>query len=165
MARLGLLPRDVFKSWPFRQQQRMVIRNGLQTCWEGVIVNPGLYAERRKMSFMDRLYGSKLDATADGFPNQQQARRTGRVVALGLRGHPRLKAMMIAIRKRDNVPSLVVLLELAIEAYLQVHHSNDNLDMPSDEEIITKYEREQDKRNSLEWKKRKTRLKDPQHGD
>jgi hypothetical protein len=43
------LPRDVFKSWPFRQGQRMVIRNGLAVCWEGAIVNPGIVTDPQSM--------------------------------------------------------------------------------------------------------------------
>jgi hypothetical protein len=43
------LPRDVFKAWPFRQGQRLLIRNGLAVCWEGAIVNPGLMTDPNTM--------------------------------------------------------------------------------------------------------------------
>ena len=115
-----------------------------------------LKAERRKKSFFDRLYDSDPAPSDDGSENQQKHRRTGRLIALGLRGHPRTKAMMIAIRDRDEVPSLVVLLELALEAYLKVHGAED-LDIPSDDEIIERLEAERDKRLAPGWKKPKAK--------
>ena len=64
--------------------------------------------------------------------------------------------MMIAIRDRDEVPSLVVLLELTLEAYLKVHGAED-LDIPSDDEIIERLEAERDKRLAPGWKKPKAK--------
>lgn len=37
--------RDPSRSWPFKQGQRLVARNGLKIVWEGVILSPGYLAD------------------------------------------------------------------------------------------------------------------------
>ncbi len=103
--------------------------------------------ERSRMALRDRLYGHAPRRTADGFPDQRSERRTGRVVQMPLRVHPRIKAMMLAIKKRDNIPSLVVLLELMVDAYLKEYGDIDEADLPTLEVLVENLEQERDKRD------------------
>ncbi|MBK9080318.1 MAG: hypothetical protein IPL91_15065 [Hyphomicrobium sp.] len=103
--------------------------------------------ERKSMSFVDRDLPSKAHhrQRLRGYP---QERRTGRIVQLPLRLHPRVKAMVDHIMARDQPPSLVVLFEEMVAAYLEKHGPIDPADLPSDEELIRKIEQERDKRDA-----------------
>ena len=50
--------------------------------------------------------------------------------------------------ERDRPPSLVVLFEVMVEAYLDKHGPIDPADLPSDEELIRRIEQERDKRDA-----------------
>ncbi len=104
--------------------------------------------ERATMSFMDRLYGRKPRITVNGFEDIRPKRRTGRIVQLPLRLHPRVKSIVDHIMERDKPPSLVVLFEEMVEAYLEKHGPIDPADLPSDEELIRRMEQERDKRDA-----------------
>jgi hypothetical protein len=106
-----------------------------------------LERERKRLEPRDRLYGYAPRRTADGFPDQRSERRTGRVVQMPLRVHPRVKAMMLAIKKRDNIPSLVMLLELMVEAYLKEYGPLDEDELPTLEQLVEAMERERDRRD------------------
>lgn len=106
-----------------------------------------LQREREKMSLVDRLTGRPPRTTASGFKDRRSKRRTGRVVQLPIRLHPRMRAIVDAIMDRDQHPSLVVLFEEMLEAYMQVHGPIDSATLPSDEELVRRLEQERDKRD------------------
>lgn len=100
--------------------------------------------ERARLSFMERLYGSVFRTTASGFVDGRSLRRTGRVIQLPLRVHPRMKAMVMAIMARDGVPSTVVLFELMAQAYLEKEGDIDWSTLPSDDELLKRIEDKRD---------------------
>lgn len=104
--------------------------------------------ERASMSFLDRVVGRPRRITVNGFEDDRGRHRTGRIVQLPLRLHPRVKAMVDHIMERDRPPSLVVLFEVMVEAYLDKHGPIDPADLPSDEELIRRIEQERDKRDA-----------------
>jgi hypothetical protein len=103
--------------------------------------------ERSRTSFLERLYGSEFRTTASGFTDGRSLKRTGRVIQLPLRVHPRIKAMLMAIVERDKVPSMVVLFEEMAQAYLEKHGDIDWARLPSDEDLVRRIEQERDKRD------------------
>lgn len=107
-----------------------------------------LRVERQKMSPTDRLHGSEPRTTADGFPDMRSLRRTGRVVQLPFRVHPQVKALMLAIRQRDNHPSMVALLEECVDAYMKIHGPIETSELPTLDELVENLERERDKRDA-----------------
>lgn len=106
-----------------------------------------LEEERRRMSLEERLHGSPMRTTRDGFPDGRSRRRTGRKLSLPLRVHPRIYALIDAIMERDGHVSRVELLEVMVETYLQVHGAIPEDRLPSDEDLIARIERERDKRD------------------
>lgn len=103
-------------------------------------------AERKKLPLIDRLHGSSPRITASGFQDLRSKRRTGRIVQLPLRLHPRVRAIIDLIMERDRPPSLVVLFEEMLAAYLEKHPIDHSL-LPSDEELVRRYELERDGRD------------------
>lgn len=103
--------------------------------------------ERERMSLTDRLFGRPPRTTASGFDDMRSKRRTGRVVQLPIRLHPRVRAIVGAIMERDQHPSLVVLFEEMLEAYMQIHGPIDETKLPSDEELVRRLEDERDRRD------------------
>ena len=102
--------------------------------------------ERSKLSLIDRLHGSAPRITASGFPDIRSKRRTGNVVQLPLRVHPRVRAIIDLIMERDKPPSLIALFEDMLEDYLEKRPIDVSL-LPTDEELVERYERERDKRD------------------
>jgi hypothetical protein len=103
--------------------------------------------ERGKLPLVDRLHGSSPRITASGFEDLRSKRRTGRVVQLPLRLHPRVRAMIDVIMQRDKPPSLVALFEEMLDAYLEKHGPIDQSLLPSDEELVRRFEQERDRRD------------------
>lgn len=103
--------------------------------------------ELARLSPTDRLYGTGPRLTASGFEDRRSKRRTGRVVPLPLRLHPRVRAIFDAIMERDNHASAVVLFEVFVETYQQQHGAIDESQLPSDDELVRRYLREQGKRD------------------
>jgi hypothetical protein len=103
--------------------------------------------ERERLSHVDRLHGSAPRTTSSGFKDMRSGRRTGRVVQLPLRLHPRVKAIIDAIMAQHRPPSLVALFEEMLEAYLEKHGDIDQSRLPSDEELVRRIENERDKRD------------------
>lgn len=103
--------------------------------------------ERIKLPLVDRLHGSSPRITASGFEDLRSKRRTGRVVQLPLRLHPRVRAMIDVIMQRDKPPSLVALFEEMLDAYLEKHGPIDQSLLPSDEELVRRFEHERDRRD------------------
>lgn len=104
-------------------------------------------AELAGLSPLDRLYGHAPLTTAAGFDDARSNRRTGRVAQLNLRMQLRARAIVDAIVKRDKVTSHVVLFELMLEAYQQVHGPISEDDLPDDDELIRRYIKEKRKRD------------------
>ena len=100
--------------------------------------------EREKMSLTDRLFGKPPRTTAGGFDDMRSKRRTGRVVQLPIRLHPRVRAIVGAIMERDQHPSLVVLFEEMLAAYMKIHGAIDQSQLPSDEELVRRFEQKRD---------------------
>lgn len=106
-----------------------------------------LEEERRKLSPEERLHGAPMRMTGSGFIDGRSRRRTGRKLSLPLRVHPRIYALIDAIMDRDGHVSRVQLLEVMVETYLQVHGEIPEDQLPSDEDLIARIERERDKRD------------------
>lgn len=103
--------------------------------------------ERARMPLVDRLHGVPPRTTASGFKDLRSNRRTGRVVQMPIRVHPRVKAMTDAIMMRDGHPSLVALYEEMLDAYFERHGPLDLALLPSDEDLVKRIEKERDKRD------------------
>lgn len=100
--------------------------------------------ERARLTFLERLYGIPYRITSTGFVDGRSLRRTGRVVQMPLRVHPRVKAMVMAIMERDKVPSFVVLFEEFAHAYLQKVGDIDWDKIPKNEALLEQIERKRD---------------------
>jgi hypothetical protein len=100
--------------------------------------------ERARLSFLERLYGIPFRITSSGFLDRRSLRRTGRIVQLPLRVHPRVKALVDAIMERDQVPSYVVLFEQFAQAYIEKEGDIDWSKIPSDETLLDQIERKRD---------------------
>ncbi len=101
--------------------------------------------ERAALPPEDRLYGPKK-LTAAGTYSLQHGRRTGRVVQFNARIRPKMRHMIEALIRRDGVPSLVVFMEMMLEAYQEKWGSLHEGDIPPDEEIIDMFLNEEEKR-------------------
>lgn len=104
-----------------------------------------LARERAAQTLQDRLVGHPPRVTKSGFPDGRRKRATGRVVPLGLRVHPRFKALWDRLLERDGYPSGVVFAEILLETYQQVHGAIDRSELPTDEELVSNFEAERDK--------------------
>lgn len=100
--------------------------------------------ERARLSFLERLYAKPFRVAKTGFTDGRSERRTGRIIQLPLRVHPRMKAMVRAIMERDGVPSMVVLFELMAQAYLEKIGDIDWSKIPSDEDLLLRIENKRD---------------------
>lgn len=103
--------------------------------------------ERAKLPLIDRLHGRPRRITASGFEDLRCKRRTGHVVQLPLRLHPRVRAIIDAVIDRDKPPSIIALFEDMLEAYLEKNGPIDQSLLPSDEELVRRYEKQRDKRD------------------
>lgn len=102
--------------------------------------------ERKKLPLIDRLHGGPPRITASGFKDLRSNRRTGNIVQLPLRVHPRVRAIIDLIMERDKPPTLIALFEDMLESYLEKRPIDVSL-LPSDEELVRRYEQERDKRD------------------
>jgi hypothetical protein len=100
--------------------------------------------ERAAQTLEDRLLGGPARTTKSGFPDKRRRRATGRVVPLGLRVHPRFKALWDKLLERDNIPSGVTFAEILLETYQQVHGAIDQSELPTDEELVGNFEQARD---------------------
>lgn len=103
--------------------------------------------ERSRLPFIDRLHGGAKRKTASGFDDLRSVRRTGRVVQFSLRVHPRVRAIVDLLIARDKHPSAVVLFEEMLAAYCERYGAIDDKDLPGDEELAQRVEKERDKRD------------------
>jgi hypothetical protein len=103
--------------------------------------------ERARLSKRDRIHGAPPVITASGFEDGRSRNRAGNVVQFPVRMQLRSRAIIDAIMKRDNVGKQVVLFEMMLEAYQQVHGAIEQSEIPSDEELIRNLEKERDKRH------------------
>lgn len=105
-----------------------------------------LEAERKRQRPVDRLYGKAPRRTLAGDLSGHARRRKGRIFPVLFRMTLRTRAIMAALRERDDIPSDPVFLELLIEAYLELY-DDPPIIIPSDQELIEQYEREQEERD------------------
>lgn len=104
-----------------------------------------LARERAAQTLQDRLVGSAPRLTKSGFPDKRRKRATGRVVPLGVRVHPRVKALWDKLIDRDGLPSGVVFAEILLRTYQEVNGFIPKSELPSDEELVQNLETERDK--------------------
>jgi hypothetical protein len=104
-----------------------------------------LARERAAQTLQDRLVGSPPRMTKSGFPDKRRKRATGRVVPLGVRVHPRVKALWDKLIDRDGLPSGVVFAEILLKTYQEVNGFIPKSELPSDEELVQNLETERDK--------------------
>jgi predicted lipid-binding transport protein (Tim44 family) len=104
--------------------------------------------EQKGMSPVDRAVGRPPCKTKSGHPDGRSRRRTGRIMQIPIRATLRAKAMLDAIIERDNIASQAAFLEKALEAYQAVNGPLDESDIPSEEELLSRFERERDKRDA-----------------
>lgn len=105
-----------------------------------------LEAERKKMRPVDRVYDRLPKRTVMGDVSGHASRRTGRLFPSLFRMTLTTRAMLKALKKRDDIPSDPIFLELLIEAYLK-NNPDPPLIIPSEEELIEQYEREKERRD------------------
>ena len=104
--------------------------------------------ERSRLAFRDRFYDAPPATSIDGGPDLRSAQRTGRVFQLNVRMGPHLRAIVTAIVLRDRPPSLAVLFEDMVQAYLEKRGALAKSLIPSDEELVRRYEKEKDIRDA-----------------
>jgi len=102
--------------------------------------------ERAGLSPEDQLYGPKK-RTASGTYSLQHNRRTGRKLQFNTHIRPKLRHIIEFAMRRDKVPSVVVFFELMLDAYLQVYGPLKDGDIPSDQEIVDLFLKEQEDRD------------------
>lgn len=103
--------------------------------------------ERAALALNDRMYGPKK-LTVAGTESVQHDRRTGRLVQFNTRIHPKTRHILVALMRRDRVPSLVVFFELMLEAYQQKHGWLHDGDIPKDDAIIDMFLTERENRDA-----------------
>ena len=104
-------------------------------------------AWRAAQSPIDRMYPEK-QLTEAGDIDLRANRRTGRKLQISFRLQPRTRHLVSAIVRRDKPPSLAVLFEQMLEAYLKVTCPLDDNDLPSEEEAIEMYLEQRGKRDA-----------------
>lgn len=100
--------------------------------------------ERAYLTFMERIYGIPFRIADGGFIDGRSLRRTGRTIKVPIRVHPRMKSMIQTVMLRDNVPSVVMLFELAMMAYFEKEGDIDKSQIPSDEDLARQIEQKRD---------------------
>jgi hypothetical protein len=103
-------------------------------------------AERKKMRPVDRVYDTPPKTSITGELWGHYLRRTGRVVPALFRMTLKTKAIMTAIKQRDQIPSDPVFLEILLQTYLDKYR-DPPITLPSDEELYEKFLRERDRRD------------------
>lgn len=103
--------------------------------------------DQQDWSIIDRIHGAPPKKTKDGSGDIRSDKRTGRILSLVFRAHPMVREIILAIMKRDRIPSLALALELFVEAYLKTTRPLGDGDVPSLEEIVERIERERYKRD------------------
>jgi hypothetical protein len=100
-------------------------------------------AERKKMRLVDRVYDTPPRTTRFGDLSGLSAKRMGRKFSMIFRMTLTTRAMLMAIKARDGIPSDSVFLELLIEAYLKTYRKPPIV-IPSEEELIRMFEKKRD---------------------
>ena len=111
--------------------------------------------ENARLAPIDRFHKSPPHTAIDGGPDLRSGRRTGRVLQLNMHVTPRVRAIIVAILGRDKPPSLNVLLEEMVQAYLEKFGKLPEGLIPSDEELAERMEEEEYKRGKQGKKKGK----------
>ncbi|MEQ1615979.1 MAG: hypothetical protein ABL904_24740 [Hyphomicrobiaceae bacterium] len=97
--------------------------------------------ERAKMSAFDRLYGKP----ADGLHG---LKRRGRKAQMPLYMQLKVRAIVEAIMQRDHHDGLPSLFEIMLQLYLDKYGGIDGSLIPSDDELVDRYLRKQDKNDA-----------------
>lgn len=105
-----------------------------------------LEADRAGKASIDRMYPEKR-VTAAGDEDIRHNRRTGRLLQMSFRMQPKTRHLVSAIMRLHRPPSLVVLFEQMLIAYLKQYGELDENDLPSDGEAIDMFLKERDKRD------------------
>ena len=98
--------------------------------------------ERAKLSPIERLHGGPTRKAVSGLPDMRSLRRTGNVVQLGMRVHPKIKATAIALVARDGHGTMVSLYMEMLSLYQKTHAPVDPSMLPTEEELVRLIEME-----------------------
>ncbi len=98
--------------------------------------------ERAKLSPIERLHGGPTRKTVSGLPDLRSLRRTGNVVQLAMRVHPKIKATAMALMARDGHGSMVALYMDMLALYQNTHGAVDASQLPTEEELVRLIEME-----------------------
>ncbi len=98
--------------------------------------------ERAKLSPIERLHGGPTRKTVSGLPDLRSLRRTGNVVQLAMRVHPKIKATAMALMARDRHGSMVALYVEMLNLYQKTHGPVDPSMLPTEEELVQLIEME-----------------------
>lgn len=101
-----------------------------------------LERERAKLSPIERLHGGATRKTVSGLPDLRSLRRTGNVVQLAMRVHPKIKATAMALMARDGHGSMVALYMDMLKLYQNTHGPIDPSMLPTEEELVRLFEME-----------------------
>lgn len=77
-----------------------------------------------------------------GLPDLRSLRRTGNVVQLAMRVHPKIKATAMALMARDRHGSMVALYVEMLNLYQKTHGPVDPSMLPTEEELVRLIEME-----------------------
>ena len=105
-------------------------------------------AERKKMRLVDRVYDTPVRTSITGHTFGQHNRRTGRVIPALFRMTLRTKAILAALKERDEIPSDPVFLEILLKVYLEKYREPP-ITIPSDEVLVEMFERERYERDKV----------------
>jgi hypothetical protein len=94
--------------------------------------------ERKKMRRVDLVYDTAPKITKTGMMHGHSAKRAGRMFGTLFRMTLTTRAVFLALKARDNIPTDPVFFELMLEAYMEKYREPPIV-IPSEEELIEKY--------------------------
>lgn len=118
--------------------------------------------ERSKLSGVDGFYDRPPVRTLDDREDGRSKQRTGNVGSKTFRVHPLLLHKLEQLAKRDGIPSDVLLMKLLVEAYEKVTRPLDPKLLPSEAELIDRWQRKIDKQAEKPERRRRPRHDDDQ---
>jgi hypothetical protein len=101
-----------------------------------------LEREWAKLSPIERIHGKPTRKTVSGLPDGRSLRKTGHVVQLAMRVHPKTKVTAMALVARDGHGSLVNFYKNMLTLYQNTHGAIDPSQLPTEEELIRLIEME-----------------------
>lgn len=100
-------------------------------------------AERKKMRPVDRVYDTPPKRTKAGFISGASKKRGGRLFGTLFRMTLTTRAMFLALKERDDIPSDPLFFELMLEAYLEKYREPPIV-IPSEDELLRQFEQQKD---------------------